>query len=482
MVQSVFTQNGIRQVPASQPATTATPMPPHGFNAALALSRFGLGARADGFRVMGSDPRTALLAEIKAADTLPPALAALPATPQLLQEHFAYSKQREDQSARKPGAPAPMVQPGQSPARDIYDDELDARYNGAWRLAPIGFTERLAMFWSNHFAVTYNKNRFTAVSAGAFEREAIRPHIYGKFADMLLAAESHPCMLFYLDNFVSVGPNSPMGKEAGRGLNENLAREILELHTVGVGAGYTQSDVTSFAKVLTGWSFVHNDNPSESGRFRFNARAHEPGAQTVFGNTYANAGEAQGRAVLLTLARHPATARHIATKLARHFVADTPPPALVDRLAQAYTASDGDLAVVSKALIQSPEAWMPQRAKIRLPQEYVAAMMRLSGLYIPPGTVLQALNQLGETNWGSPMPNGYSDLTSVWATPVGIEARLGIASYVAAHVEQINDPRLLVEASFGPLLSDATRTAVGQAETRAQALTLIFMSPEFMRR
>jgi uncharacterized protein (DUF1800 family) len=221
--------------------------------------------------------------------------------------------------------------------------------------------ERLVWFWSNHFCVNFQGT----VMAGAYEREAIRPHVLGRFADMLLAAESHPAMLIYLDNAGSIGPASVAGINRDRGLNENLAREILELHTLGVRTVYAQADVTNFAKVITGWTILPTiDNPDHGGEFVFNKRMHEPAPQTLIGNTYPDTGLEQGRSVLADLARHPATARHVAVKLTRHFIADDPPPQLVETLTRRFLETDGDLKEVTKALLGAPESWAPEQAKI----------------------------------------------------------------------------------------------------------------------
>src|SRR5262249_19222275 len=194
--------------------------------------------------------------------------------------------------------------------------------------------------------------------AGGYEREAIRPHVLGRFADLLLAAESHPAMLIYLDNARSVGPKSVAGLIVKVGLNENFAREVLELHTLGVRTGYTQSDIIAFAKVLTGWTVLPAaTNPEHGVEFVFNPRIHEPRPQAMMGKTYAQDGVNQGRAVYADLARHPATARHIAFKLARHFVADDPPEALTARLAQRFQDTDGDLKELAKTLVAAPETW-----------------------------------------------------------------------------------------------------------------------------
>ena len=200
-------------------------------------------------------------------------------------------------------------------------------------MADCGFAERLVVFWSNHFCISANKGGLARMWAGSFEREAIRPHVFGRFADMLKAVEQHPAMLFFLDNQQSLGPDSRAGQNRKRGLNENLAREIMELHTLGVGGGYTQDDVTSLARIITGWTFAGRQGQlGAPGTFVFNANAHQPGPQRLLGKIYEDNGLAQGEAALADIARHPSTAKFIATKFARHFVADDPPPALVARL------------------------------------------------------------------------------------------------------------------------------------------------------
>src|SRR4029077_13530817 len=225
--------------------------------------------------------------------------------------------------------------------------EVRARLDAAFE-ADIGFAERLGGFWSNHFSVATD----TVLNmAGGYEREAIRPHVLGRFGDMLLAAESHPAMLVYLDNFRSIGPMSVAGLLNKIGLNENLGREILELHTLGVRTVYTQDDVYRFAKTITGWTLRAMVSDLERGNeFFFNPRLHEPGPQTILGKTYAQDGVEQGRAVLADLARHPATAAHVAFKLARHFSSDEPAPSLVERLSKRFLDTDGDLKEIAKAL------------------------------------------------------------------------------------------------------------------------------------
>ena len=361
--------------------------------------------------------------------------------------------------------------------REIFLGEVKARFAAAMH-AEIGLIERLTWFWSNHFCISADK---VPAMAGAFEREAIRPHVLGRFADMLLAVESHPAMLFYLDNASSIGPDSVAGINRSRGLNENLAREILELHTLGSRTGYSQDDVTRFAKVLTGWTIrPNNNNPDHGGEFVFNGRIHQPGPQTIVGKTYADDGMEQGRAVLLDLARHPATADHVAQKLARHFVADQPPAKLVARLTKTFRDTDGDLRQLARALITAPEAWELPRSKLKRPSQWRIASLRASGATEPnTERVLRTMALLGEPLWRPPSPKGFPDDDAAWLDGMGL--RLDIANAFAARVADRVDPPALVDELIGPLASPETRQTIARAESRAQAFALLLMSPEFLR-
>jgi uncharacterized protein (DUF1800 family) len=379
---------------------------------------------------------------------------------------MAAQNARPDMAKQAPGVP-----------QQIYLQEAKARFDAALQ-ADTGFVERLIWFWSNHFCVSADKVR---PIAGAFEREAIRPHVLGRFADMLLAVESHPAMLHYLDNARSIGPDSMAGRNRGKGLNENLAREILELHTLGVRTGYSQQDVTNFAKVITGWSIVPPRQPERGGEFAFNPRMHQPGAETVVGRNYADTGFEQGRAVLLDLARNPATAQHIATKLARHFIADDPPPRLVDALKSTFLASDGDLRQMARVLVSAPEALEAPRTKLKRPAEWLVAATRATGVTAPDARpIIGALNMLGEPLWRPPAPKGFDDANAAWLD--GLAQRLDIANQFGRRVTQPVDPKELVETALGPLASAETRQAVARAETRPQAVALLLMSSEFQRR
>jgi uncharacterized protein (DUF1800 family) len=289
-------------------------------------------------------------------------------------------------------------------------------------------------------------------------------------------------MLLYLDNAGSIGPDSIAGRNRGRGLNENLAREILELHTLGVRTVYTQDDVTRFANVITGWTVVPpRQDPLHAGEFAFNERMHQPGAQTVVGKTYPDTGFEQGRAVLAALARHPATAKHIATKLARHFVADDPPLRLVERLTKRFLDTDGDLKELAKTLVAAPEAWASSRGKLKRPGEWIIAALRASGITEPNiQPVMQAQNMLGEPLWRPPAPNGFPDDDATWLD--GLAQRLDVANQFARRLGGSLDPKAVFEETIAPLASAETRQTIARAESRLQALALLFMAPEFQRR
>jgi len=482
-------------------------------DAALALSRFGLGARDGSLAAIGADPRGALRQEVTGRALAMPAGPDLRPTPELLVDLYEFLKRQRLERERKndkataqdaagrPMSRRSMMTGGQntasvSPGAEKMDNrpqvvflaEIDARFNGTMREPLIGFPERLAMFWTNHFAVAVSKGPGVRVTAGAFEREAIRPHVFGRFEDMLLAVETHPAMLAFLDNAQSIGPGSLAGARSKRGLNENLAREIMELHTLGVDGGYSQRDVTSLARIITGWTVerdqkgAHGVPLGQPGTFVFNPNAHEPGAHSLLGVSYPDNGVQQGRAALRALAYHPSTAKHIATKLARYFVADSPPPMLVARLADTFTRTRGDLSAVYLALIGSDEAWTPELVKMRSPLEYVVALLRASGERPKPQQIAGTLNALGQPIWNPPGPNGFSDKVDAWASSEGLATRIDVANLIAAATPGSDDPRLFARGILGPLLSPHTDKAMSRAADRKQALSLAYLSPEFQRR
>lgn len=485
--------------------------------ALVALNRFGLGARGGGagdFASAASDPRDFVKAELSRRNIALLDVPGLQATPVLAQAAFDY--QAEVKQQRKAAAQALAMASDDKPAdtgkqapkaatimrplanevtakpsspqppnviQQTYRAEALARVQRA-TMAESGFVERLVGFWSNHFCISANKGQLARIWAGSFEREAIRPHVLGRFGDMLIAVEQHPAMLFYLDNQQSIGPNSRAGRNRKRGLNENLARELMELHTLGVGNGYTQQDVTTLAAILTGWTFVGRAGRlGEPGTFIFNANAHEPGPQKLLGKVYDDTGVRQGETALSDIARRPATAKFIAHKLAAHFVADNPPPVLVAKLETTFRNTDGDLKAVAAALVDSDEAWAAPMTKIRTPDEFLVATGRVMGR-IPddPGRYLGALNLLGQPLWTPPGPNGFSDASATWASPENMKLRLDVASQISSRIADMLNPSDVLEACAGEAASDDTRKAIARAETRQQALALLLMSPEFQRR
>jgi uncharacterized protein (DUF1800 family) len=488
---------------------------------AIAVSRFGLGPRPGELAIAVADPKGWLKAQInrQGADQPPGFL------PNSRDRFQAYLAARVDAQSFKREAAAVAEQESMSAAAGAMGQMsgADARGQGMTGAAPIGqspldrlkaerraaqkplrdgvaaevlaraqlaattpapFRERWALFWFNHFTVSTAKPA-AAVLVGPFEREAIRPHVFGRFEDLLYASSTHPAMLMYLDQERSTGPDSPGGLRRNAGLNENLAREIMELHSVGADSGYTQADVTEFARALTGYSIgIERDGEALAGRPLYRPQLHEPGARTVMGRRYADTGQGQARAILADLAATPHTADHIARKLAVHFVADDPPAALVARLRSAYLESRGDLAVVATALIDAPEAWAPAPAKFKRPYEFVISSYRIAGASPadPDRELIQPLTTMGERPMAAPQPNGWSDQAGDWTAPDAIVKRLNwSAAFAAAHAPP-EAPLQVADAALGARLTPPTRLAVMRAESRPEAMTLVLMSPEFQRR
>jgi uncharacterized protein (DUF1800 family) len=499
--------------------------------ALMALNRFGFGARggAAGDLVnAASDPRGFVKADLQRPAAVRLEMPALQPTPALAEIAFAYQaevKQAREAAKAKSADEMSVSEKSatmEAPGKESDNKSMESQPMGNQQMEKItyvpmrvteaapkplnviqktfraealarlqralqvecGFGERLVTFWSNHFCISAAKGQLGRMWAGSFEREAIRPHVFGRFSDMLMAVEQHPAMLFFLDNQQSLGPDSRAGQNRKRGLNENLAREIMELHTLGVGSGYTQADVTSLARIITGWTFVGRQGKlGRPGTFVFNANAHEPGPQTLLGKSYADTGLAQGEAALADIARHPATAKFIATKFARHFVADDPSPALTARLQEVFRKTDGDLKALATTLVDSDEAWQAPLTKMRSPYEYLIATGRLLD-HVPeePGRYLGGLNMLGQPLWSPSGPNGFADTNAAWAAPEGMKLRLDIAAEVASHVGDNVDPRDLLELVAADASSQETRQTIQRAESRQQALALLLMSPEFQRR
>ena len=468
-------------------------------NAAIAANRFGLGARPGELVTLGADPRGWLIEQLAGPYQAPAELAGLASGREVLATYFSAREKREEaRKAARAGDPVKDLVDGvREQLLPHYLAQATARTRAALA-SPASFRERLGHFWSNHFAVSVDKP-ICLGTAGALENEAIRPRIAGRFIDLLLAVETHPAMVTYLDNQQSVGPNSELATRPHRrnrfaqatpknriGLNENLAREILELHTLGVDGGYAQADVTSFAAVITGWSVGGGKGrlaEGEPGTFVFRPSVHEPGAKTVLGRRYADGGFEQGDHVLNDLARHPATARHLATKLARHFVSDEPPAALVDRLARAYATSDGNLSAVYRALISSDEAWGVEARKFKTPQDFVYSSLRaLEVEPKEPKKLLAGVELLGQRNWSPGSPAGWPDRQADWDGADALMKRVEWSVALAERVGNAHSAIATADVALGPLAGEHTRTALARASSGSQALTLFLMSPEFQRR
>lgn len=453
-------------------------------DAAVAANRFGLGARPGEIRAAGSDARGWLKAQL---DGPAPLLqVALPASHEMLSQAQALR-----QAAREAQGEAGEAMNANQQVRALYAPahaaEMLARFQQAVD-SPRSFPERLTHFWSNHFAVSVDKPQVLGV-AGAMEREAIRPHVLGNFADMLVAVEKHPAMLLYLDNVQSIGPQSQAAQAAGRrgrelGLNENLGREILELHTLGVAGGYAQQDVRALATLITGWSIGGGEGRlrgGEPGQFFFREAFHEPGTQTLLGRRYAEAGVAQGERALRDLALHPATARHLSTKLVRHFVHDDPPAALVEQVAQAYLRAQGDLPRTYAALIDARATWEQPLVKFKTPGDYIHSAWRALQLPVT-ARELRLFEQLGQRPLRPGSPAGWPDRSADWDGAAALLKRLEWAQETGARLGSRRNARELAQESLGPVWSATSDQAVARAQDASQALVLWLASPEFMRR
>jgi len=472
---------------------------------AIALNRFGLGARPGD--QLPADPQRWLIAQFDRFDVRPAGFAALEDAGTAVVRYREMQRENRRLRARDAGANAAMAAAattgpdvalaiakpakGDNPARQdlqrLYRAGVQARMDAALATeAP--FVERMVHFWSNHFCISTENAPVTGFAA-AYERDAIRPHVLGRFSDMLLAAEQHPAMLIYLNQLGSVGPDSMAAMRAGdkkRGLNENLAREILELHTLGVRSGYTQADVTEFARALTGWSVAGGARGGGGGDpddFAFRAPQHEPGARMILGKRYAQDGQDQARAVLIDLAHSPATATHIATKLARHVAGDDPSPAMVARVAHAFMSSNGDLPTVYRALIQSPEAWVSTPTKFKTPWEWTVSSLRGLGLHQTGDLPIAGMQtELGQRVWKPGAPAGWDDVAASWAGPDALYRRVELAPRLTAPIAQTVDARVLAPQIMPASLGSATAGQIARSESPAGALALMLVSTECLRR
>ena len=473
--------------------------------AEIAVLRFGLGARPGDLAAAASDPRAWLWAQIAGPAQLAGNTPLAPSD-QIFTEVLAARDERQEMrreatvrsAAVDTTAAGATAAAAFNPVRDAYLPHYRAQVLARAQSAALTarpFAERLVHFWTNHFAVSADKGAVFGI-AGTLENEAIRPNVNGRFADLLTAVEQHPAMIAFLDNQYSVGKDSELALLAARrapdqpkrefGINENLAREILELHTLGVNGGYTQNDVTSFAQIITGWSIGGGKGRlagGTPGRFYFRDNQHEPGAKTFLGKTYTEDGRQQGEAVLADLSRHPATARFIATKLVRHFVADDPPPATVERVAHAFRKSGGDLPHVYAALIEAPEAWDAKMRKFKTPEDLVFSTLRaLNVSPRQPEEIVRSFDLLGQRQYVPGSPAGWPDTSKSWDGSDALMHRVLWASRAASRYERGIDPVELAASSLGAYARPETLTALRRASSSSQALALLLMSPEFQRR
>lgn len=456
-----------------------------------AANRFGLGARPADVDRIASDPRGWLARQIEQPDGFQLNAPDLPSRGRVAQALATFLTAQRDRMTSGPTnlSAAEQVAAVGVPLRalnQIAAEEILLRTRHGLQ-TDSDFGERLVYFWSNHFTVAATKAT-TIPWVGLYEREVIRPNLTGRFSTLLIAMAQHPGMLLYLDQVQSIGPNSVVGLRRQSGLNENLAREILELHTLGVQSGYSQTDVTELAKALTGWTVASQRTQrwvasAQPGDFVFIADWHEPGARIVLGQRYPEGGEEQGRSILLDLAKHPATARRVAQQLVCHFVADEPPPRAVEQLETAFRDHQGDLVAVHKALIDLPEAWGEGGHKFKSPNEFLLSSLRMLGQRtIEAAPLRNAINLLGQPPFRAPSPAGWPDQASHWAASDAIMKRLEWSQLLAERLGTRERPEDRLLGSLGSAVSAETLRAIRRAESQTQGLVLAMMSPEFQRR
>lgn len=439
----------------------------------IAMHRFGLGSHNPSeMRTIAVNPKAWLMRQLDPRNST-----ALPGTfwdsVSILKKFTA-----ELQAAETPNERREIRKAGQ----DFYLSEMEARFQFAGT-SNTPLIERLVMFWSNHFTVSCIGKKQLSPIMGAYEREAIRPYVLGKFEDMLLAVARHPAMLNYLDNSRSIGPNSMAGSRRNRGLNENLAREIMELHTLGVNGGYTQDDVIAFAKILTGWTV--KGRRQGYGGFQFNNSMHEQRSQIFLGNKYDQMGEAKGIAALKDLAAHPATARFIAIKLARHFISDTPSETSISRLEASFQRSGGDLSDVMKTLVAMSEVWESPYTKVKTPYEMMVATYRLgmgSLRGVDYNKIDRSLTLFDHRPFHAPSPAGWPDTAEDWVSPNATMNRVEWCHSVAQVVQPKYNPVDIAKAALGDAASADTLLWIERAPTAVEGFALFLASPEWQRR
>jgi uncharacterized protein (DUF1800 family) len=432
-----------------------------------ASMRFGLGPTPD--EQPGGDPRGWLLAQLDPALALPKGLRRIP----------GGSERTAELLAKRDKGDGELEKFVKGEGKDAFIQDM-TRHLAAQVESAAPFVERLVAFWLNHFTVSVERPAVLGL-AGPFSVEVVRRHLFGRFAELLLAATRHQAMLLYLDNAVSFGPNSVAGRKTGRGLNENLAREILELHTLGVDGGYGQADVRNFALILTGWTLQRPKDP-DPGAFWFVDLAHEPGDKTLLGQRYREAGEDEGLRALAMLGVHPSTARHLAIKLARHFIADEPPAGAVETLTRTFLDSGGDLPALYRALVGLQAAWDNPLAKLRTPQELVLATFRSVGYSKDMKGALGSLKLMNHLPCAAPSPAGYPDLATAWAAPDQVLRRVDWAAAAGERMARTVEPEALLATALGGGADPDLVFQVRNSPSRAEAIALVLACPTFQRR
>ena len=439
--------------------------------ASIAVNRFGYGASGDELEKASSSPKDWIKSQL-----LPISFSSeSPHSNDVFVEHSKYQTQKK--MAKKSTSPKNKMKSnfGRMALRKMSADTLNEAIHSSnsvsWRLLD---------FFSNHFSVSSN-GRLMAGLAATLEREAIAPNLLGNFEEMLLAVEQHPAMLIYLNNEKSFGPTSKVAKKKGKGLNENLAREILELHTLGVAGGYQQADVVELAKGISGWS-VKNPTKENNAGFVFRPYGHEPGIRTLLNKKYPATGVAQGQQMLRDLAMHPATAKYVCYKLAHHFVSDTPSSLLLEKMVVTWMKNKGNITQVMHSLFDADEAWVDRPQKYKTPREFVISAQRaLSLKKTNDKALLSSLVSLGQQPFNAGSPAGFSDDEKDWLGGSALMARIDWSNKVSGYLKRANAEKIM-KLTFGENVSDLTYQMVMRAESRQQALTLLLMSPDFQRR
>lgn len=445
----------------------------------IAVNRFGYGARDDELAQAKADPKKWLssqLQTIQFSDNQP-------SSDDIFVDHAKFQKQKKLMKQQQKQAQGSQAQDKnkmiKSAARKTYmkmsaaslKQAITSRHSVSWRLLD---------FFSNHFSVSTSGRLMVGLSP-TLEREAIAPNLLGNFEELLLAVEQHPAMLIYLNNEKSFGANSRMAKKRKIGLNENLAREIMELHTLGVDGGYSQIDVIELAKGITGWS-VKNTKKEHGTGFVFRAYGHEPGTRILLGKKYAQRGITQGQQMLRDLAMHPSTAKYVCTKIAHHFVSENPAQSLIEKMQNTWLNNQGNIKQVMLTLFNAEEAWLESPQKFKTPREFVISSYRaIAPNRINDRTLFNSLTNLGQMPFNAGSPAGFSDEESDWLGASALMARVEWSSLVSAQVKRINAEQVMATA-LGRSISKNTFQIVMRAESRQQASTLLLMSPEFQRR